>query len=80
MVREAICQLDKDKTGVSSQQIIDHILGHYTFPNNISRNVIRNRTIFTINSGLRSGTLLTVSPSKGVRIGRMRRIYARMLG
>jgi hypothetical protein len=79
MVREAICQLDKDKSGVSSQQIIDHILKHYAFPNNISENVIRNRTMFTINSGLRAGTLLTVSPNKDVRIGRMRRNYPRML-
>jgi hypothetical protein len=80
MVREAICQLDKDKSGVSSQQIIDHILQHYAFPNNLSENVIRNRTMFTINAGLRAGTLLTVSPNKGVRIGRMRRNYPRMLG
>jgi hypothetical protein len=79
MVREAICQLDKDKSGVSSQQIFDHILKHYSFPNNLSENVIRNRTMFTINSGLRAGTLLTVSPNKGVRIGRMRRNYPRML-
>ncbi|CAF0728195.1 unnamed protein product [Rotaria sordida] len=79
MVREAICQLDKEKSGVSSQQIIDHILKHYSFPNNISQSAIRNRTIFTINAGLRAGTLLTVSPNKGVRIGRMRRIYPRML-
>ncbi len=79
MVREAICQLDKDKSGVSSQQIIDHILKHYAFPNNISERVIRNRAMFTINSGLRAGTLLTVSPNKGVRIGRMRRTYPRML-
>ncbi|CAF4523084.1 unnamed protein product [Rotaria sp. Silwood1] len=80
MVREAICQLDKEKSGVSSQQIIDHILKHYSFPQNISQSAIRNRTIFTINAGLRAGTLLTVSPNKGVRIGRMRRIYPRMLG
>ncbi|CAF2581401.1 unnamed protein product [Rotaria sp. Silwood2] len=79
MVREAICQLDKDKTGVSSQQIIDHIIKHYTFPNNISESVVRNRAMFTINSGLRAGTLLTVSSNKGVRIGRMRHNYARML-
>ncbi|CAF3528599.1 unnamed protein product, partial [Adineta steineri] len=79
MVREAICQLDKDKSGISPQQIVDHILKHYTFPNNISEAVIRNRTMFTINSGLRAGTLLTVSPNKGVRIGRMRRTYPRIL-
>ena len=79
MVREAICQLDKGKSGVSSEQIIDHILQHYTFPNNLSENVIRNRAMFTINSGLRAGTLLTVSPNKSVRIGRMRRAYPRML-
>lgn len=79
MVREAICQLDKEKSGVSSQQIIDHILKHYSFPNNISESAIRNRTVFTINAGLRAGTLLTVSPNKGVRIGRMRRLYPRML-
>ncbi len=79
MVREAICQLDKEKSGVSSQQIIDHILKHYAFPTNLSENVIRNRTMFTINSGLRAGTLLTVSPNKSVQIGRMRRSYPRML-
>ncbi|CAF1237964.1 unnamed protein product [Rotaria sordida] len=79
MVREAICQLDKDKIGVSSKQIIDHIIKHYTFPNNISENVVRNRAMFTINSGLRAGTLLTVSPNQGVRIGRMRHNYTRML-
>ncbi|CAF3671648.1 unnamed protein product [Rotaria sp. Silwood1] len=79
MVREAICQLDKDKTGVSSQQIIDHIVKHYAFPNNVSESVVRNRAMFTINSGLRAGTLLTVNPNKGVRIGRMRHNYARML-
>ena len=80
MVREAICQLDKDKSGVSSQQIIDHILKHYAFPNDISKSAIRNRTIFTINAGLRAGTLLSVSPNKSIRIGRTRRIYPRMLG
>ncbi|CAM4933846.1 unnamed protein product [Rotaria socialis] len=79
MVREAICQLDKEKSGVSSQQIIDHILKYYSFPNNVSESAIRNRTIFTINAGLRAGTLLTVSPNKGVRIGRMRRVYPHML-
>ncbi|CAF1111650.1 unnamed protein product [Rotaria sp. Silwood1] len=79
MVREAICQLDKDKTGVSTQQIIDHIVKHYAFPNNVSESVVRNRAMFTINSGLRAGTLLTVNPNKGVRIGRMRHNYARML-
>jgi hypothetical protein len=79
MVREAICQLDKDKSGVSSQQIIDHILKHYAFPTNVSESAVRNRAMFTINSGLRAGTLLTVSPNKGVRIGRMRRHYPRML-
>ncbi|UJR33456.1 hypothetical protein I4U23_020901 [Adineta vaga] len=79
MVREAICQLDKNKAGVSSQQIIDHILKHYSFPNNLSESAIRNRTLFTINSGLRAGTLITASPNKGVRIGRMRRIYPRLL-
>jgi hypothetical protein len=78
MVREAICQLDKNKTGVSSQQIIDHILKHYAFPNDISESAIRNRTMFTINAGLRAGTLLTVSPNKGVRIGRARRNYPRI--
>ena len=79
MVREAICQLDKDKSGVSSEQIINHILHHYAFPSDISEGAIRNRAMFTINSGLRAGTLLTVSPNKGVRIGRMRRNYPRML-
>lgn len=79
MVREAICQLDQNKSGVNSQQIFDHILEHYSFPNNLSENVIRNRTMFTINSGLRAGTLLTVSPNKGVQIGRMRRNYPRKL-
>lgn len=79
MVREAICQLDKDKSGVSSQRIISHILEHYSFPNSISESVIRNRAMFTINAGLRAGTLLTVSPNKGVRIGRMRRIHPRTL-
>ncbi|CAF1983373.1 unnamed protein product [Rotaria magnacalcarata] len=79
MVREAICQLDKEKSGVSSQEIIDHILKYYSFPNNVSESAIRNRTIFTINAGLRAGTLLTVSPNKGVRIGRMRRVYPHML-
>lgn len=79
MVREAICQLDTNKSGVSSEKIIEHILKHYNFPNNLSENVIRRRTMFTIDSGLRAGTLLTVSPNKGVRIGRMRRIHPRML-
>lgn len=79
MVREAICQLDGDKSGVNSQQIFDHILKHYSFPNDLSENVIRNRTMFTINSGLRAGTLHAISPNKGVRIGRMRRNYPRKL-
>ena len=79
MVREAICQLDKEKSGVSSQNIADHILKHYAFPNNVSEGAVRNRVMFTINAGLRAGTLLTVNPSKGVRIGRMRRSYPRML-
>ena len=79
MVREAICQLDKEKSGVSSQHIVDHILKHYAFPSNVSEGAVRNRIMFTINAGLRAGTLLTVNPSKGVRIGRMRRTYPRML-
>ncbi|CAF0753215.1 unnamed protein product [Adineta ricciae] len=79
MVREAICQLDKDKTGVSSQQILDHILKHYSFPNNISKSAIRNRTLFTINAGLRAGTLLSAGSNKNIRIGRMRRVYPHKL-
>ena len=79
MVREAICQLDKDKSGVSIQQIVDHVLKHYAFPSDIAEGSIRNRVMFTINSGLRAGTLLSVSANKGVRIGRMRRNYPRML-
>ena len=79
MVREAICQLDKEKSGVSTQQIIDHILKHYAFPTDASEGAIRNRAMFTINTGLRAGTLLSVGSNKGVRIGRMRRNYPRML-
>ncbi|CAF1439744.1 unnamed protein product [Didymodactylos carnosus] len=78
MVREAICQMDKDRNGISAQQIIDHILKHYKFSDNISENIIRNRALFTINAGLRSGTLLSVSP-KSIKIGRMRRNYPRLL-
>jgi len=73
MVRESICQLDKNNTGVSSQQIVDHILKHYSFPNDIPEGVIQNRTMFTINSGLRAGTLARTGANKGVRIGRRRR-------
>jgi hypothetical protein len=78
MVREALCQLDKDKSGVNAQQISDHILKHYEFPVGVSEGSIRNRAMFTINSGLRAGTLVSVNANKGVRIGRMRHNYPRL--